>query len=65
IRELQPRAFIFENEKGLLRKSFAEYFEYILLQLQYQLWTKNDDETWLQHLERLERHHTSLHEPEL
>ncbi|MCH1921607.1 DNA cytosine methyltransferase [Shewanella sp. A3A] len=65
IRELQPRAFIFENVKGLLRKSFAEYFEYILLQLQYPLWTKNDDETWLQHLERLERHHTAQHEPEL
>jgi DNA (cytosine-5)-methyltransferase 1 len=30
-----PKAFIFENVKGLLRKSFAEYFDYILLQLRY------------------------------
>lgn len=35
IRTLRPKAFIFENVKGLLRKSFAEYFDYILLQLTY------------------------------
>jgi DNA (cytosine-5)-methyltransferase 1 len=33
VRELRPRAFIFENVKGLLRESFAGYFEYILLQM--------------------------------
>lgn len=33
IRELQPKAFIFENVKGLLRPSFADYFEYIVLRL--------------------------------
>lgn len=35
VRELQPKAFMFENVKGLLRKSFKEYLEYILLQLEY------------------------------
>ncbi len=35
IRQLKPKAFIFENVKGLLRDSFKEYYEYILLQLQY------------------------------
>ncbi|MDR2925914.1 MAG: DNA cytosine methyltransferase [Azoarcus sp.] len=35
IEHLMPKAFIFENVKGLLRSSFAEYFEYILLRLTY------------------------------
>ncbi|MGM9687912.1 MAG: DNA cytosine methyltransferase [Alloprevotella sp.] len=35
IRQVSPKAFIFENVKGLLRDSFAEYFHYILLQLRY------------------------------
>ena len=35
IRTLTPKAFIFENVKGLLRESFAEYFRYIILQLTY------------------------------
>ena len=33
IRTLQPRAFIVENVKGLLRQSFRNYFSYIVLQL--------------------------------
>lgn len=35
IRTLMPKAFIFENVKGLLRNSFAEYFRFIILQLTY------------------------------
>jgi DNA (cytosine-5)-methyltransferase 1 len=35
VREIQPRAFVFENVKGLLRKSFAKYFGYIVLQLSF------------------------------
>lgn len=35
IRTKTPKAFLFENVKGLLRTSFADYFEYILLQLTY------------------------------
>ena len=33
IRELMPKVFFFENVKGLLRKNFEEYLQYILLQL--------------------------------
>lgn len=35
IRTKTPKAFLFENVKGLLRASFADYFEYIILQLSY------------------------------
>lgn len=35
VKQLNPKAFIFENVKGLLRVSFKEYFEYILLRLSY------------------------------
>ena len=35
IRILTPKAFIFENVKGLLRDSFADYFRFIILQLTY------------------------------
>lgn len=65
IRELQPQAFIFENVKGLLRKSFAEYFEYILLQLQYPLLERKGAQCWTEHLSQLEKHHTSNGENEL
>ncbi|OEZ99470.1 modification methylase AplI [Janthinobacterium sp. HH107] len=59
IRELRPKAFIFENVKGLLREAFAEYFEYIILQLQYPLLVKEAGEEWSQHLRQLEKFHTS------
>jgi DNA (cytosine-5)-methyltransferase 1 len=35
VRELRPKAFIFENVKGLKRDTFATYFEYIRLQFTY------------------------------
>ncbi len=35
IRELLPKAFFFENVKGLLREGFRDYLQYILLQLSY------------------------------
>ena len=59
VRELKPKAFIFENVKGLLRQSFADYFEYICLHLSYPELTIKKDETWIEHLERLEKRHTS------
>jgi DNA (cytosine-5)-methyltransferase 1 len=58
VREMKPRAFIFENVRGLLRQSFATYFEYIILQLTYPTITRRNNEEWRNHLERLERHHT-------
>ena len=57
IRELAPKAFIFENVKGLLRPSFSEYFNYILLQLTYPQVLKKKEEAWNSHFTRLERIH--------
>lgn len=59
IQQLTPKAFIFENVKGLLRKSFASYFNYIILQLTYPEVILKPEEYWLNHLQRLERIHTS------
>jgi DNA (cytosine-5)-methyltransferase 1 len=60
IRQLTPKAFIFENVKGLLRKSFSEYFNYILLQLTYPD-ILNKSTNWKQHLSDLEKIHTKGH----
>lgn len=62
VRETKPQAFVFENVKGLLRKSFSSYFNYILLQLQHPEIAKKDDMTWEEHLSLLEQHHTAGHD---
>lgn len=59
VRELMPAAFIFENVKGLTRKSFASYFSHIHLQLQYPELTRRKGENWMQHRARLEQHHSA------
>lgn len=58
VREARPDSFIFENVKGLLRKNFSAYFEYIILQLTYPDIAKSEDEVWESHLSRLEETHT-------
>jgi DNA (cytosine-5)-methyltransferase 1 len=58
VRELRPRAVMVENVRGLLRESFAKYFEYVTLQLRYPELMSKPDEDWSEHLSRLERHHT-------
>ena len=58
VRESVPESFIFENVKGLLRKNFSSYFEYIILQLTYPNITVNSEESWESHLSRLEKVHT-------
>ncbi len=62
VRETQPEAFIFENVKGLLRKSFSSYFNYILLQLQHPEIVKKENMTWEEHMSILEKHHTAGHD---
>ena len=57
--EIRPRAFIFENVRGLLRKNFARYFNYILLQLTYPEVLRKKNQSWEDHLSHLEKHHTS------
>lgn len=59
VRELKPKAFIFENVKGMMRESFTSYFEYIHLQLSYPQFVRRIEEQWQDHRLRLERHHTS------
>ena len=54
-----PKIFIFENVKGLLRKSFNTYFEYIILRLTYPDIQSKNLEDWKDHLSRLEKIHTS------
>jgi DNA (cytosine-5)-methyltransferase 1 len=58
IRHLKPQAVIIENVRGLRRRSFAKYFGYIELMLTYPEIERKKEEQWLDHLSRLERHHT-------
>ncbi len=62
VRELRPKAFVFENVKGLMRETFADYFEYVLLQLKHPSFTRRKAEAWREHRARLEKHHTSCQE---
>jgi DNA (cytosine-5)-methyltransferase 1 len=55
IERLSPKAFIFENVKGLLRQNFSEYFDYIILRLTYPDFLPNDDSAWESHLEALRK----------
>lgn len=59
VREIMPEAFVFENVKGLLRKSFDLYFNYIILQLTYPSIIKPKNMSWKEHLALLEQYHTS------
>lgn len=59
IRILKPKSFILENVKGLTRSSFANYYQYILLQLEFPEVIRKDDESWTEHLKRLQREKTS------
>ena len=59
VREAKPRAFVFENVKGLTRASFQNYFEYIQLQMRHPEIVARPDEDWTDHHARLEQHHVS------
>lgn len=61
VREIMPQAFIFENVRGLTRRAFAEYFEYIKLQLTFPLNLRMANESPREHFERLEEQFTSGH----
>jgi DNA (cytosine-5)-methyltransferase 1 len=54
VRELKPKAFIFENVRGLLRPSFRNYVEYIRLQLTYPHFSLADAD-WESNLARLQK----------
>lgn len=59
MRALQPKAILVENVRGLTRQSFAEYLEYVFLQMSHPELEAKPGEDWVEHLERLEQHHTS------
>jgi len=60
VRALRPRAFMFENVKGLTRSTFASYLEYVRLQLRHpELILRENAESWMEHLARLEDFETS------
>ena len=59
VREVRPRAFIFENVKGLTRATFATYLSYIELQLHHPAIVRDADEDWRDHFGRLQQHHSS------
>jgi len=59
VRTMKPKAILIENVKGLLRQSFANYFQYINLMLSFPEVTRKEGEQWRHHLSRLEQHQTS------
>jgi DNA (cytosine-5)-methyltransferase 1 len=56
VAQAQPRAFIFENVRGLLRPAFSNYVEYIRLQMEFPEFPTSNNVSWDQNLRRLERH---------
>ncbi|MCG2585760.1 DNA cytosine methyltransferase [Massilia sp. TS11] len=58
VRETRPKAFVFENVRGLTRSAFFNYFNYIQLQLEFPSLLAKRGEEWLAHLKRLEQHKT-------
>lgn len=59
VRKLRPKSFIIENVKGLTRSSFANYYQYILLQLEFPEVVRKNGKTWLEHLKQLQAEKTS------
>lgn len=56
VAEIRPRAFIFENVRGLLRPAFSNYVEYIKLQMEFPEFPTSANAGWEQNLQRLQRH---------
>ncbi|MDX2030627.1 MAG: DNA cytosine methyltransferase [Blastocatellia bacterium] len=60
VRRLRPKAFIFENVRGLTRATFAKYYQYILLQLELPEIQRKPGESWERHLWRLQSEKNSV-----
>lgn len=56
VAEIQPRAFIFENVRGLLRPAFSNYVEFIRLQMEFPTFPISTNVNWEKNLARLQRH---------
>ncbi|MHB1232250.1 MAG: DNA cytosine methyltransferase [Burkholderiales bacterium] len=59
VRKLRPKAFIVENVKGLTRSTFANYYQYILLQLEFPEVGRKRKESWFEHFLRLQAEKSS------
>lgn len=59
VAQVKPRAFLVENVKGLLRTQFADYYQYILLRLEFPERPIAVTETWFDHFQRLQKAKTS------
>lgn len=53
VRETRPKAVLCENVRGLLRESFAPYFDYILNELRAPFERRDDNEAWYEHDARI------------
>lgn len=60
VAEAQPKAFIFENVRGLLRPAFSNYVEYIRLQMEFPEFPISANANWDRNLSRLQRHKESF-----
>ena len=61
VRELRPRAFLFENVRGLTRTAFADYLSWIRLALAHPGLAREESEDYHEHLKGLK---TSRADPE-
>jgi DNA (cytosine-5)-methyltransferase 1 len=52
---LSPKAFVFENVKGLLRETFSDYFRYIILRLTFPDAHPALKATWREHFKSLQK----------
>lgn len=52
---LAPKAFVFENVKGLLREAFSDYFSYIILRLTFPDAHPALKATWQEHFKSLQK----------
>ena len=59
VRAVQPKVFLLENVKGLMRAKIRPYLEYVRLQLRHPEVEIRGGESLRSHLARLERHETS------
>ena len=53
VREIRPKFVLLENVKGLLRESFSDFFDYVILQLRFPEIRQLETEEWPDHLARL------------
>lgn len=63
VRALRPKAVLLENVRGLLRRSFRPYFEYLVDQLRRPHVTPDVNEAWERHRDRVAAHAWTRHDP--